>query len=51
MECGGVTYFVVGKTRIKVTEHFSPNGKPLPVLLEDVIRYAAAHPPEDPSHH
>lgn len=43
VEINGVTYFVVGNTRIKVTEHFAPNGKPLPDLLEDVIRYAAGH--------
>ena len=44
MESGGVTYFVVGKTRIRVTEHFAPNGKPMPALLEDLILYASEHP-------
>lgn len=44
VESGDVTYFVVGKTRIRVTEHFAPNGKPLPTLLEELIRYASEHP-------
>lgn len=43
IETGGGTYFELGKTRIKVTEHFAPTGKPLPVLLEDLIRYVSEH--------
>ena len=43
IESGGGTYFELGKTRIKVTEHFAPTGKPLPVLLEDLIRYVSEH--------
>lgn len=37
----GTLYFVSKKTRIKVTEHFPTEGKPLADLLEDVIIYAA----------
>ena len=37
----GQLYFIHGKTRIKVTEHFSANGKPLRALLEDVIQFSA----------
>ena len=38
----GTQYFVIGKVRIKVSEHFAENGKPLDCLLEDVIQHAAA---------
>ena len=34
----GTQYFVMGKVRIKVSEHFAQDGKPLDRLLEDVIR-------------
>ena len=34
--------FVMGKVRIKVSEHFAQDGKPLDSLLEDVIQHAAA---------
>ena len=37
----GQLYFIHGKTRIKVTEHFSADGKPLNTLLEDVIQFSA----------
>lgn len=37
----GQLYFVHGKTRIKVTEHFPSEGKPLNTLLEDVIQFLA----------
>lgn len=37
----GQLYFVHGKTRIKVTEHFHADGKALHVLLEDVIQFSA----------
>lgn len=37
----GVHYFVIGKTRIKVTEHFQEQGPSLTELLEDVITYTA----------
>ena len=42
----GPLYFYYGNTRIKVSEHFSDRGKPIGTLLEDVIRYSAAHQPE-----
>ena len=32
----------MGKVRIKVSEHFAQDGKPLDSLLEDVIQHAAA---------
>ena len=41
-EKDGTQYFVMGKIRIKVSEHFAENGKPLNSLLEDVIQHAAA---------
>uniref|UniRef100_UPI0025B774DD hypothetical protein n=2 Tax=Bacteroidales TaxID=171549 RepID=UPI0025B774DD len=37
----GIHYFVIGKTRIKVTEHFQEQGPSLAALLEDVITYNA----------
>lgn len=37
----GQLYFIHGRTRIKVTEHFSADGKPLNTLLEDVIQFSA----------
>ncbi len=37
----GQLYFIHGKNRIKVTEHFSADGKPLHALLEDVIQFSA----------
>ena len=42
----GPLYFYYGNTRIKVSEHFSDKGKPIGTLLEDVIRYSAAHQTE-----
>ena len=40
-EPDGEMYFYVGNTKIKVTEHFAKDGKPLENLLEDVIKYSA----------
>lgn len=37
----GIHYFLIGKTRIKVTEHFQEQGPTLTKLLEDVITYSA----------
>lgn len=37
----GTMYFYHGNTRIKVTEHFNNNGKPITALVEDVVQYAA----------
>ena len=39
----GTLYFYYGNTRIKVAEHFNDSGKPIGALIEDVIRYSAAH--------
>lgn len=33
----GNQYFVVGKNRIKITEHFTDKGKSIDVLLTDLI--------------
>ena len=38
----GTQYYVMGKVRIKVSEHFAENGKTIDTLLEDVIQHAAA---------
>jgi len=37
----GTQFFVVGKTRIKVTEHFPEKGPSMSNLLEDLIVYTA----------
>ena len=39
----GTLYFYYGNTRIRVAEHFNDRGKPIRTLIEDVIRYSAAH--------
>lgn len=39
----GTLYFYYGNTRIRVAEHFNDRGKPIGTLIEDVIRYSAAH--------
>ena len=33
----GEQYFVMGKNRIKITEHFPASGKPLDELVTDLI--------------
>ena len=33
----GEQFFILGKNRIKITEHFSPSGKPLDQLVTDLI--------------
>ena len=33
----GNQYFVLGRTRIKITEHFADNGKPINELVADLI--------------
>lgn len=43
----GQLYFIHGKTRIKVTEHFSADGKPLNALLENVIQFSAQRRDDD----
>ena len=42
----GTLYFYYGNTRIRVAEHFNDRGKPIGALIEDVIRYSAAHQTE-----
>ena len=44
IDCYGREYFIFGKTRIKVYEHFAENGKILEELLCDVIKYTQGHP-------
>ena len=39
----GEQYFVCGKSRIKVSEHFAREGKPLSELLEQVIQHTAGN--------
>ena len=39
----GQLYFVHGKNRIKVTEHFPSTGKPVNLLQEDLIQFSAKH--------
>ena len=45
----GTLYFYYGNTRIRVAEHFNDRGKPIGALIEDVIRYSAAHQTGKPS--
>ena len=40
-EPDGTKYFYCGNTRTKVTEFFSPNGKTMDKLIENVVRFAA----------
>lgn len=35
----GEQYFIAGKNRIKITEHFPSNGKQLDELIADLIAY------------
>ena len=42
----GTLYFYYGNARIRVSEHFNDRGKPIGTLIEDVIRYSAAHQTE-----
>lgn len=37
----GTLYFVAGKTRIKVTEHFPQTGPTVVDLAEDIITHSA----------
>lgn len=41
----GTQYFICGKSRIKVSEHFATEGRPLGELIADVIRHSADKPP------
>lgn len=33
----GEQYFIIGKNRIKITEHFSPGGKQIDELVTDFV--------------
>ncbi len=37
----GVQYFICGKSRIRVSEHFATEGRPFGELIADVIRHSA----------
>ena len=41
IDVDGQMFFYFGNTRIKVTEHFSGNGKSMDKLIEDLVHYAA----------
>ena len=41
VEEDGQEYFYIGKTRIKITEHFPEKGKTMGELIEELILYAA----------
>ena len=43
-EPDGTKYFYCGNTRTKVSEFFSPNGKTMDALIENVVRFAAGKP-------
>ena len=36
----GTQYFMIRNCRIKISEHFAPQGKPFDLLMEDVIHRA-----------
>ena len=36
----GTQYFICGKSRIKVSEHFATEGRPLGELIADIIRHS-----------
>ncbi len=40
-EPDGTKYFYCGNTRTKVTEFFTPSGKTMDKLIENVVRFAA----------
>ena len=40
-EPDGTKYFYCGNTRTRVSEFFSPNGKTMDALIENVVRFAA----------
>lgn len=35
----GEQYYIIGRNRIKITEHFPTNGKPIEELLTDFITH------------
>ena len=38
----GTQYFMIRNCRIKISEHFAPQGKPFDLLMEDVIHCAGS---------
>jgi len=44
----GQLYFIYGKNRIKVTEHFSSAGKRMDLLLDDLIQFSAQQRKDEP---
>lgn len=41
----GTQYFICGKIRIKVSEHFAAEGRPLGELIADVIQHSVDRNP------
>ncbi len=39
VKVNGVQYYIIGKTRIKITEHFPASGKQIDELMTDLIAY------------
>ena len=39
----GETYFYCGNSRLKLSEHFSDNGKPIGAPIENLADYAVTH--------
>ena len=35
----GEQYYIIGKNRIKITDHFPANGKPIEELITDLITH------------
>ena len=38
VEIGGERYFIFGKTYIKITEHFSQNGRTYDEIITDLVK-------------
>ena len=38
----GTQYYMIRNCRIKISEHFAPQGKPFDLLMEDVIHRAGS---------
>jgi len=43
----GQLFFIHGNSRIKVTEHFPSTGKPMNLLLEDLIEFSSKQQEEN----
>ena len=45
----GTQYFVCGKNRIKISEHFADGGKQMDELVEDAVRHHAGRDSSAPT--